>query len=102
MNTATQSILNEKVKKTWVPVYVNIGATTLKMKEIVNLNVGDIIKLDTNIKDDILIRIENKPMFYGKIGTKGKKKAVKITSIIRKGDTSFEKKFAIKAVDISK
>lgn len=99
MNTETQSILNEEVKKTWVPIYANIGATVLKLKEIVHLQIGDIIKLDTNVKDEILVRVENKPMFYGKIGTKGKKKAVKITSIIKKGDTSFEKKFGIKVIE---
>ena len=35
-------------------------------------------------------------MFYGKIGTKGKKKAVKITNVINPEDTSYEKKFLIK------
>lgn len=99
MSEETQGILNEKVKKTWVPVYVNLGATELMMREVVGLKTGDIIKLDTNVKDELLIRVENKPMFYGKLGTKGKKKAIKLTSVIKKGDTSYEKKFLIKAVD---
>jgi len=96
MSEETQEILNDKIKKTWVPVYVNLGATRLKVKEITRLKTGDIIKLDTSAKDNLLVRVEDKPMFYGKVGTKGKKKAVKITEIIEKQDTSFELKFGIR------
>jgi len=96
MSDETQRILNDKVKKTWVPVYVNIGGTHLKMKEVVRLNPGDIIKLDTNAKDNVLIRVEDKAMFYGKVGTKGKKKAIKLTEVIKPDDTSYEQKFLIK------
>ncbi len=84
MNQETQQILDDKVKHTWVPMYVNLGSATLKMKDVVNLKLGDIIKLETGAKDDLLVTVENKPMFYGKVGTKGKKKAVKITAIIKK------------------
>jgi flagellar motor switch protein FliM len=97
MSDETQEILDDKVKHTWIPLYVNLGGTTLKMKEVIDLKKGDIIKLETNAKDDLLVSVENKPMFYAKIGTKGKKKAVKITSIIQKTDTSYEKKFSIKS-----
>ncbi len=97
MSPETQQILDDKVKHTWVPLYVNLGGTSLKMKEVIDLRKGDIIKLETNAKDDLLVTVENKPMFYAKIGTKGKKKAVKISSIIKKNDTSYEKKFSIKS-----
>lgn len=100
MSEETQNILNDKVKKTWVPVFVNVGATELRMKDVIGLKVGDIVKLDTGVKDELLIRVENRPMFYGKLGIKGKKKAIKVTSVIKKGDTSYEKKFAIKATNI--
>lgn len=97
MSPETQEILDDKVKHTWVPLYVNLGGASLKMKEVIDLKKGDIIKLETNAKDDLLVTVENKPMFYAKIGTKGKKKAVKISSIIKKTDTSYEKKFSIKS-----
>jgi flagellar motor switch protein FliM len=97
MSPETQEILDDKVKHTWVPLYVNLGGTSLKMKEVIDLKIGDIIKLETNAKDDLLITVEKKPMFYAKIGTKGKKKAVKISSVIKKNDTSYEKRFSIKS-----
>ncbi|MCE5301097.1 MAG: flagellar motor switch protein FliM [Spirochaetia bacterium] len=92
----TQEILDDKVKHTWVPIYAKLGGAVLKMGQIVNLKAGDIIKLETGAKDDVLVTVEKKPMFYGKIGTKGKKKAVKITRIIQKSDTSYERKFLTK------
>ena len=81
MSTETQQILDEKVKQTWVPLYVNLGAATLKMKDIISLKKGDIIKLETDAKDDLLVTIENKPMFYGKVGTKGQEKSDKDTRL---------------------
>jgi len=92
----TREILDKKVKNTWIPMCIKLGGTILTINEIVNLKPGDIVKLETNVKDDILILAESKPMFYGKIGIKGKKKAVKITKIIKKTDTSYEKKFLTK------
>ncbi len=100
MSEEMQEVLNDKIKKTWVPVFANIGSTELKMKEVIKLKKGDIIKLDTGVKDNILLRAEDKAMYYGKIGTKGRKKAVKITEIIEEGDTSYEKKFGIKRKEI--
>ena len=66
------------------------------MKEIVELRPGDIVKLETNANDEILIAVENKPMFYGKVGRKGKKKAVKVTNVLKKTDESYEKKYSVK------
>jgi len=92
----TRDILRHRVKTTWVPISVNIGSTFLKMREVINLKKGDLIKLETNVKDNVLVLVENTPMFYAKIGTKGKSKAVKIVEIIKKTDPTYEKKFAIK------
>ena len=95
LSVEARQILDEKIKNTWVPISVNIGSAKVKMREIINLKVGDIIKLETNKNDDVLVLAENKPLFYAKIGVKGKKKAVKIVKIISKSDTSYEKKFSV-------
>ena len=96
MNDETRGVLDKKIKSTWVPVTVNLGAAALRMRDVVELKEGDIVKLDTGSKENILVMVEGKPMFYGKVGVKGKKKAVKLTSLLEKNDTSYEKKFMIK------
>ncbi len=95
LSVEAREILDEKVKNTWIPISVNIGSAKVKIKDIINLKPGDIIKLETNKKDDVLVLAENKPLFYAKIGVKGKKKAVKIVKIISKSDPSYEMKFSI-------
>lgn len=55
---------------------------TLNLQDIVSLGVGDIITLDTKITDDIQVRVENVPWFYGKLGNGNIKKAVKITRML--------------------
>lgn len=57
---------------------------TLNLQDIVSLGVGDIITLDTKITDDIQVRVENVPWFYGKLGNGNIKKAVKITRMLSK------------------
>jgi flagellar motor switch protein FliM len=96
LSEETKDILDNKVKNTWVPLSVNIGTSTLSMQEVINLRQGDIIKLETNANDEILVLVETKPMFYAKVGAKGKKKAVKVTGLINKADESYEKKFSVK------
>ncbi len=96
LSEETKDILDRRVKNTWVPLSANIGKAELSMREIINLKPGDIVKLETNASEDILISVENKPMFYGKVGRKGKRKAVKVTSIVKKSDESYEKKFSVK------
>ncbi|MFP4465485.1 MAG: flagellar motor switch protein FliM [Candidatus Goldiibacteriota bacterium] len=96
MSEENQDILDNRVKNTWVPMSVNLGKSVLKMADIVGLKKNDIVKLETNAEEDILISVEGKPMFYGRVGAKGKKKAVKITGIVKKTDESYEKKFSIK------
>ena len=88
LSEETKDILDNRVKNTWVPLSVNIGTATLAMKDIINLKKGDIVKLETNVNDDILVLVETKPMFYAKVGAKGKKKAVKITGKNKKADES--------------
>jgi len=101
MTEETREVLDKKVRTTWVPISVNLGAATLKMRDIVELKKGDIIKLETNAKDDVLVLAEGTPMYYAKIGTKGKKKAVKITKVLKKAeDLTYEKKFAVKNKEI--
>ena len=56
---------------------------TLDTKDILSLNVGDIIPLDKKLTDDITVTVDDVPWFKGKLGQLNLKKAVKITENIR-------------------
>ena len=56
---------------------------TLDTKDIMSLNVGDIIPLYKKLTDDITVTVDGVPWFKGKLGQLNLKKAVKITENIR-------------------
>jgi flagellar motor switch protein FliM len=56
-----------------------IGKTAITADDMVNLKVGDIIKLDKRIYEDVLLKIVNIPKFFVKIGRVHNKKAIQIT-----------------------
>ncbi len=77
--TTSSEILANHLYKTFLPVSVEFGTAKITVKEIFELEKGDIIKLETLISDEQLIKIGNKTLFYGRAGVVNKHKAIKIT-----------------------
>ncbi|MFC1490708.1 flagellar motor switch protein FliM [Candidatus Latescibacterota bacterium] len=63
-------------------VKAQLGSTKLKVKDLVNLKIDDVITLNTRIKDDIEIFVKDEVKFYGKPGNIGKYKGVKVLSVV--------------------
>ena len=61
-----------------IPVRGQLGKVKLSIEDVLNLEVGDIVKLDTKIKDPIEIHVKTKPKFIGRAGLRDKFRAVKI------------------------
>ncbi|KRW90977.1 flagellar motor switch protein FliM [Alicyclobacillus tengchongensis] len=61
-----------------VDVRVQVGDTTLKMSEILDLAVGDTIVLQQSIRDPALVYVDGTPAFWASIGKKNRMYAVKI------------------------
>ena len=49
------------------------------MSELVDLEIGDVIKLENKISEEAIIKLENKVVYHGRPGVVNNKKAVKIT-----------------------
>ena len=62
-----------------MPVTVEFGKATISVRELLELDKGDVIKLDTKISDEHKIKIGNKEMFLGRAGILNNKKAIKVT-----------------------
>jgi flagellar motor switch protein FliM len=52
------------------------------VQDLINLKVGDVMKLDSKITDDLRITVEGVDKFHGKLGLLGSKKAMQITSYV--------------------
>lgn len=79
--------INQQVKKTFEEVTLDcralLGATSLSVDEVTNLEVGDLIRLP--VKQDGLseLWVGNVPVFRGTLGRSGRTLAIKITETLK-------------------
>jgi flagellar motor switch protein FliM len=66
-----------------MPVEVVLGSADLKLSEILNLSVGDIIQLDNAVNAALVVKVAHKPQFWGKVGRSNKHMAVQVSGVIR-------------------
>lgn len=57
-----------------------LGNVTMTVHDLMELEVGDVITLDTRLSDDVEVLVENELKFFGKAGHYGKYKAVEIVN----------------------
>ena len=67
------------IKEVEINASVVFGATHLSLNELMNLKVGDVVKLDNKITEDLCLRIEGKAKHYGKPGVVGKRMAFQMS-----------------------
>jgi len=60
-----------------------IGHANLTMREILDLEVGDVIRLDRHADDTAILRVDNKDKFLAKIGVNKYKKVAKVIEILK-------------------
>ncbi|MGO1044359.1 FliM/FliN family flagellar motor switch protein [Clostridioides difficile] len=65
---------------------VVIGRTKMSLRDILNLNKGSLIELDTLADQDVEILIDNKVLAYGKVVVVDLNFGVKVTSIVSEED----------------
>lgn len=81
-----EEILVNRVEKTKVVVRTVLGNTFITVSDFLDLQVGDVIQLDALVNDHVKIFVGDNLKYYGRPGTKKKKLAVQIESIVEKGD----------------
>ncbi len=74
-----------------VPVSVELGRAEVMFQDLLALEVGDTIKLNTQIGDPLRIRVNDRCKFLGFPGaTREGKMAAKLTKVLSEGDEEFE------------
>lgn len=74
------------IKRVDVPVKAVLGKTSISVTDFVNLQVGDIIRLDTEVEQDLKVYVGNIKKFTALPGTSKDRNAVRVTSVIREGE----------------
>ncbi|WP_045175657.1 flagellar motor switch protein FliM [Anaerocellum danielii] len=77
----TKEYLQKKIERTRVTVKAVLGRTQITVREFLELQVGDVLRLDRRKNQEIEIFVGNKLKFYGVPGRKEGRIAVKITRV---------------------
>lgn len=83
-------LLQQKIRKTYVPVIVEMGRIDVTVQEFLNLAVGDVLQLDAKVGDELSLIVGRKPKFWCRPGISGKKVAVQVSRVNTEGDDSDE------------
>ncbi|HOJ06337.1 MAG: flagellar motor switch protein FliM [Ignavibacteriota bacterium] len=75
----TKELISRHLNQTNVPVTVELGTSTISIKELADLKKGDVIVLENKIHDEHIIKVYNKVLFLGHPGISNNHKAIKIT-----------------------
>jgi flagellar motor switch protein FliM len=76
-------LLKKKVRKTSLPLIVELGHSQLSVKEFLDLSVGDVIRLNETMDDLLVVKVGPKPKFKAQPGSFKGKKAIRIAEVIR-------------------
>lgn len=79
-----KDIIEKQIANSLIPIRAVLGRSHISVSDFVNIQVGDIIKLDNKINDEIDILVGDITKFKAKAGIFDKKNAVQLTAVIRK------------------
>ena len=76
------NILKERLEGINVDVIAELGSTDVSMRDVINMKLGDIIKLDSaKITKDLLLKVGNERKFYCRPGVVGKRVSVQVRGL---------------------
>jgi flagellar motor switch protein FliM len=78
---AYQDEVQEQLEKAKVPIIAVVGGTQITVNDFINLQVGDIIPLDSYINSDIKVMVGFLHKFFARPGLSRGKNAIQITSV---------------------
>lgn len=70
------------------PVKVVVGRTKVSLGEVLSLQEGDVLRLDTSVDEDAIVYVGDRPKFLARPGLVGKRRAIQLTDRIVKADES--------------
>ncbi|MCI8483608.1 MAG: flagellar motor switch protein FliM [Lachnospiraceae bacterium] len=76
-------VIESLIAKAPMPVKAVLGKSMISVNDFINLQVGDIIRLDRKVEDELDIYVGNIKKFTALPGASGEQYAVRVTSVIR-------------------
>jgi flagellar motor switch protein FliM len=76
------SRIQEQIRKMEVEVVVELASTTMRARDLLNLNTGDIILFNKKVNDPMVGKVEGVPKFIGQAGQLRNAKAFKVQQFL--------------------
>ena len=76
-------VIESIINKAPMPVKAVLGQSVISVSDFINLQVGDIIRLDRKVEDELDVYVGNIRKFTALPGASGDQYAVRVTSVIR-------------------
>jgi len=86
VDTGVSKRLETNIRQTTASVSVQLARGKISARELLSLNKGDVMRLDTYPSEEALVLIEGTPRFYGFVGSCRGNRAVRITQTIPQRD----------------
>lgn len=84
-NSKWQSVVCEELDHMEVELEAHLATLSLRVRDILNFQVGDVIELDCKPDTPLKVMVEQRPKFFGMAGVQGGKKAIKVMGRIPYG-----------------
>lgn len=78
-----EDVIETLISRAEIPIRAYLGESSISVNDFVNLQKGDVIKLDTKIGDELDVYVGNIKKFKALPGSSNDKFAVRVTSIVR-------------------
>lgn len=89
-NPLETKLLQSKIKKAEVPIVAELGKTDITVQDFLELQIGDMIRLEQSVSEPLTIKVNNVPKFFGQPGKLNNRMAVQILDMIKRGDMEDE------------
>lgn len=78
-----QEYIESLIRRVDIPLKAVLGKTSISVNDFVNLQCGDVIRLDSKVSDDLNIYVGNIRKFTALPGANDDKYAVRVTTVVR-------------------
>jgi flagellar motor switch protein FliM len=82
----TKRLVRKRLERAVVPLITQLGETEITLKEMLNLSVGDVIRLDSSPDEFLRVKVGGRVKFLAQPGLEKDKVAVRIIKKIIEGD----------------
>lgn len=79
----TRGLIFKTLKRSEVPVDAILGRVELPLEEIAKLQVGDVVPLNSDVKEPLKLEVGGMPRFRARPGRRGEHSAVQITDLLK-------------------